>query len=98
MALRMVKQMAFDEKLVEDTALESALEERERRKASLSAVRAEFKTAHAAAAVEIEKLDLGDETAVRVGRFRISQTAAAARSVQFDAEATTRVQITLLDG
>jgi hypothetical protein len=90
--------MAFDEKLVEDTALESALEERERRKASLSAVRAEFKAAHAAASAEIEKLDLGDETAVRVGRFRVSRSSVAARSVQFEAEATTRVQITLLDG
>jgi hypothetical protein len=98
MALRMVEQMAFDEKLVEDMALESALEERERRKASLSAVRAEFKTAHEAAAVEIEKLDLGDQTAVRVGRFRVSRSSVAARSVAFEAEATTRVQITLLDG
>lgn len=57
MALRAIRQMAFDEKLVEDTALESVLEERERRKTSLAAVRAEFKTAHEAATVEIEKLD-----------------------------------------
>ena len=98
MALRMVGQMAFDEKLVEDTALEAALEERERRKESLAAVRAEFKAAHDAASVEIEKLDLGDETAVRVGRFRIARSSVAARSVQFEADATTRVQITLLDG
>jgi hypothetical protein len=90
-------QLAFDEKLVEDTALENALEERERRRAALNAVRAEYEQAHEAAKVEIEKLELPADKAVRVGRFRIARTAVAARQVSFDTKATTRVRITLLD-
>jgi hypothetical protein len=97
MPARVRGQLAFDEKAVEDAALESALEERQRRKEAMDAVRLTYKEAHEAAQAEIARLDLGDGTAVRVGRFRITREYVAARSVQFDAASTSRTRILLAD-
>ena len=56
--LAAVPQMAFDEHVIEDAEVEAALEEREKRKASLSAVRKIYDGAHEAAIAEITKLEL----------------------------------------
>jgi len=57
--------MAFDEQIIEDADLETALE-------------------------------LPEGGAARVGRFRITRTAVAGRSVTFDTKATSRVRIVLV--
>jgi hypothetical protein len=97
MSLRAVDQLAFDEQLIEDTRLEAALEERQRRKDSLSAVRLAYDEACDAANFEIEKLELPVGAAARVGRFRITRTHVPGRSVSFESKATTRVKIALAD-
>lgn len=93
---RLVQQMAFDEQLVEDAALETALELRWRKKESLDAVRKIYEDAHEAAAFEIAKLELPEGRAARVGRFRITRTAVAARNVTFETKASSRVRIALV--
>ena len=97
MAMRNQAQFAFDEEVVDDVIIEVAFEEREKRKASLSAVRSEFKEAHdkATAAIAAIKLEVG--SAARVGRFRITRTTLKARSVSFETEEKTRIQIGLVD-
>ncbi|HLA65046.1 MAG TPA: hypothetical protein VK600_00525 [Candidatus Saccharimonadales bacterium] len=89
-------QLAFDEQLVEDTALENALEDRQRRRESLSAVQKVYDEANEVATAEIAKLELPEGGAVRVGRFRITRNPVAARHVTFDAKATSRVRIALI--
>lgn len=95
MAVRQRPQMAFDEKAVEDAALENALELRQKRKDSLDAVREQFNEANEAAQAEITKLDLGDGTVVRVGRFRIERKFYPGRSVQFESVGKSRTRIAL---
>lgn len=97
MALSVVRnQLAFDEQLVEDTALENALEERQRRRDSLNAVRKEFDEASEAANGEIAKLELPEGRAVRVGRFRVLRSAIPARAISFETKASSRVRISLV--
>jgi hypothetical protein len=86
MALRSVPapQLALDEKVVEIASLEEALEERHSARLAAGEARKAYKEAHEAAKVEIEKLELPEDTPVRAGRFRITRSAVAARSVAFD--------------
>lgn len=56
--LRAVEQTAFDEQVIDDPDVEAALEEREKRKSSLQAVRKVYDGAHEAAMAEIAKLEL----------------------------------------
>lgn len=93
---RLVEQTAFDENVIEDPALEEALEERQRRQNSLNAVRKEYDEAHEKAKAEIEKQELPEGGAMRVGRFRIVRQAVSARQVSFDVKATSRVRISLV--
>lgn len=97
MSLRAVDQLAFDEQMVKDDALEAALEERQRRKDSLAAVRLSYDESCAAANAEIEKLELPVGGAARVGRFRITRTFIPGKSVSFESKATNRVRISLTD-
>jgi hypothetical protein len=91
------QQLGFDEKVVEISELEEALEERLRHKVVLDATRKAYDEAHELASAEIAKLELPEDTAVRCGRFRITRSAVSARTVSFDTKATSRVRITLLD-
>lgn len=95
---RAQNQLALDEQVVEDTELEAALETRLDAQVAQGEARKAFKEANEAAKVHIAKLELPDEHAVRVGRFRISRSAVSARHVAFDVDPTSRVRITLLDG
>jgi len=88
-------QLAFDEQLVEDTALERALEARESIRLQLSAVRAEYDKADEAAKALIGQLQLPTGSAIRVGRFRIAHQATQAHAVAFEAKAGSRVRISL---
>ncbi len=93
---RPVQQLAMDETLVEDIRLEQALEEWQKRRDSLSAVRLAAAQARAAADAEIEKLELPTGAVVRSGRFRIERKYYPGRSVSFDALAKERVRISLV--
>src|SRR3954454_1595152 len=94
--LKSVDQLGFDEQVIEDADVEAALEEREKRKASLQAVRKVYDGAHEAAVAEIAKLELPEGGVARVGRFRLTRAAIPARSVTFDTKASSRLRITLL--
>lgn len=98
MPLRAVEQLALDETVVEDTQLEQALEERQRRRVAASELRREFAEADEQAKSAIAKLELPAGTAVRVGRFRITRTDVPPRSISFETEAKSRVSIALIDG
>lgn len=95
--LRPVEQLAFDEQTIDDAALESALENRLKKKDSLDSVRKVYEAADEVAQAEIAKLELPEGGAVRVGRFRITRAAVAARSVAFETKATSRVRIVLVE-
>lgn len=95
--LRSVPQLAMDERVVDDKALEAALEKRLRASDDLAEVRGVFKDADTAAKAEIAKLDLSAEAPVRVGRFRITKSEYPARSVTFDTEASSRVRIAVVE-
>lgn len=90
-------QLALDETLITDPTLESALEERQAAKIEKGRATKVYKEAHAAAAAEIEKQELPDGRAIRVGRFRITRSTVSARSVAFETSPTSRVSITALD-
>jgi hypothetical protein len=87
---------ALDEQVIDDDALENALEERRRLQVLSSEHRKAFEEAHEAAGVEIAKLELPDGHAVRCGRFRITRSTRAGRSVSFETQTSSRVRITLL--
>jgi hypothetical protein len=97
MALRAVPQLGFDEQVIEDADIEEALEERQRRKASLGAVRKEYDEAHESAVAAIARLELPEGGAARIGRFRVTRSAVAARSVAFETKATSRLRIVLIE-
>jgi len=89
-------QLGMDEKVVDHPELEELLEKRLAKKVLLDVARKAYDVAAEEASVEIVELRMADDTAVRVGRFRITKRAIPARSVAFDAKASSRIQITLL--
>jgi hypothetical protein len=90
-------QFAFDEKVIEDPDLEEALEDREKVKAQRSALNAKFKEKHEHAADLIDELDITEDTVVRCGRFRLTVSKAAARSVEFTTSPTERLTISTVE-
>lgn len=93
MATQAVDQLALDETIVDEPTLETALEERQRRKIALREVRKRYDEAAEAANGEIAKLELPIGKAIRCGRFRITRDAVDARSIAFETEATSRIRI-----
>jgi hypothetical protein len=97
MAMSLVPQHSLDEITVDNSALEQALEQREKRKASAGAARKAYKEAHDRAAVIVGELDLADGDAVRVGRFRISRRATVGRQVSFETSPSSRLTISVVE-
>jgi len=93
MPVKSQDQITIDDQIIENPQLEEALEEREKRKASKTAVTAKFKEADDHAKDLINGLGLEENDIVRVGRFRITRTAVEGRSVAFDTEPTERLKI-----
>lgn len=89
-------QLGMDEDIVEDEALEAALEEREKRKASAGAVQKLYQAADELAKAELTRLELEDGDVARVGRFRITKSAIPGRSVTFETKPSSRVRIGLV--
>lgn len=90
-------QLELDAEVVDDPELERALEDREKRKASKSAVTAEYREADEAARALINRLDVDANTIIRCGRFRITRTVVAARTVSFETEPAQRLTISADD-
>lgn len=94
--MRSEDQMGFDEELIENPDVEAALVERQARKDALSSVRKDFNEAHEKTVAALASIELPEEGAVRVGRFRISKSLVSARSVSFETQESSRLRITLL--
>lgn len=94
--MRSDDQLGFDEELIENPDVEAALIERQGRKDALSSVRKEFKEAHEKAVAALTAIELPEDGAVRVGRFRVTKSIVSARSVSFETQETSRLRITLL--
>lgn len=93
-----VDQLGMDEQVIDDADIEAALETRQKRKASLDAVRIDYQEADERAKAVLNKLELLDGRAARVGRFRISRTYIPARTVQpFETAARSQLRIFLVD-
>lgn len=90
-------QTGMDETPHDDKVLVDLLEKRLRLADDKAEIGKTFKEAHKAVVAEIDKLQLPEGGALRVGRFRITRTAVPAKSVSFDTEATSRLTISLFD-
>lgn len=95
--LRPVEQLGMDEQRIDDADIEAALEEREQRKEHLGEVTKAYKEQHEIAMGKIAELELPEGGAARVGRFRVTRTSVAARSVSFTTNPTSRIRISLAD-
>lgn len=91
-----IDQLGMDETVIEDKALEAALEARADALEDLVPARTAFTQADKAAKVEVERaVPVG--AIVRVGRFRVERSATPARHVEFDTEPGARVTIDASD-
>lgn len=88
-------QTSIYETTIDNPDLEAALEEREDARQTASKARADFNTLSEKVKALVAITDIADAP-VRVGRFVISRRNIAAKSVSFETEATTRLQISLL--
>jgi hypothetical protein len=77
--------------------LKSALEHREAMKEALSTAKQNFTTADNATTPLIAKLELGEDAAVRVGDFVISQKLGKSGHVEFERKASLRTRIRKLE-
>lgn len=94
MALAVVPQTALDEQVIEDRKdLEEALETREKRKNSKNELTRQFKEADERAKALLSEFELADGEVARVGRFRIKKVVSTARSVSFETQPKSRLQI-----
>lgn len=89
-------QVSIYERQVEDAALEAALESRYTLREERLALNKRFRESDVRAKTLLEGLELGEGAVVRVGRFLVTLRPVAPRSVSFDAEATSRLQISLM--
>ena len=96
MATKAVNQLGMDETLIENAELEAVLEERLRLQTIAGETRKRFEEQNEIARGEIEKLELGEGLVVRIGRFRITRSSVQGRSVAFETEPTTRVNIKVI--
>ena len=90
-------QIAMDERIVEDATLSDLLEKRLRLGDDKREIGKSYKAADSEAKEAIAKLDLADGDAVRVGRFRIAKVSVPPRSVAFETDGTSRLQISLFE-
>lgn len=91
-------QLALDERAVNNPDLEAALERRLRAKDDVAEVRGVLKTASEEVNAELAKItDFEPDTALRVGRFRITKSHVEGRSVSFETEPRDQIRIGLVD-
>jgi hypothetical protein len=96
-AVRSIAQIGMDEQIVNDSALEDSLEQRQSAKQAAADARKAYSEANELTNAAIEKQELPDGMVIRVGRFRIERTYRPGRSVSFETQPGSRVKISLLD-
>jgi hypothetical protein len=105
-ALRSIKtddQLGMDEKVIADSGVEEALEERQTAKDEAAQYRLAYKNADKRAKSMIERLELPDPdtedapSVVRVARFRITKRLVKGRAVSFATEDRVQLSIGLAD-
>ena len=89
-------QVSIYEREVEDEALVAALDSRQSLKEERRDLNKRFRESDIRAKGLLEALELGEGAVVRVGRYLVTLKPVAPRSVHFDADATQRLQISLL--
>jgi hypothetical protein len=92
-----VDQLALDERAIEDPALESLLNQWLNAREDASSASADLRATRKRIEAEAEKLDMGIDTAIRIGRFRIERRMRAARDVEFHTEAKDQLSIKLIE-
>jgi hypothetical protein len=90
-------QISIYETTLDNPELEAALKTRESMKDKVGEARHNFKVADDAVAPLIAKLELGEDAAVRVGDFVISQKLGKSGHVEFERTAKLRTRIRKLD-
>lgn len=84
--------------VIENDSLEKALEEREGMREERSAVNLKWKETTDKIKGIVATLDVDDGATLRCGRFRIDKTSVDAKSVAFETEASTRLNIGIVEG
>lgn len=95
-AMRSDDQLGLDEELVENPDVEAALVERQARKDALKAVRKDFNKAHEKAVAALASIELPEDGAVRVGRFRITKRQVEGGHREFDTQDREQLSISFL--
>ncbi|HEV8545544.1 MAG TPA: hypothetical protein VGQ64_04585, partial [Candidatus Limnocylindrales bacterium] len=91
-------QLALDERAVNHPDLEKALEKHLRARDDASEARGVVKAAKKEIDAHLATIgDFEPETAIRVGRFRITKRHVEAKHVEFDADARDQISIGLVD-
>lgn len=97
MAVTNDPQHSIYETTIENDTLATALDERaELRQTKLEATKA-FNDADKSVKQQIDALDLGVGAPVRIGNYVVSVKETKGRSVAFETEPSTKIQISLLD-
>lgn len=94
MPIRDRNQLAIDETIVDDDDLAAALDDRQKKREALGAVNLDYKQADTRARALVDRLELPDGRAVRVGKWRIERKFVAGGSVAFERGPKSRVTIT----
>lgn len=89
-------QTTIYETTIDDPDLEKLLEQRQTLKDAKSEAVRRLKETDDVAKLKLRELDLGEGAPVRIGRFVVSESKVAARSVSFETDPTSRLQIRLL--
>jgi hypothetical protein len=92
MAVAERPQISMAEHVVEDAALEAALEDRQRLKEAARDAGKAYREADEKARAALAAHPLGDRS-LRIGRFVVSESTVAPREVTFETGATTRLNI-----
>ena len=91
-------QEALFDQVIDDADFADALEDRERKKAAVSSAKGEYEDAAEVVKSKLAALNLGDDTVVRCGRFRIKISPPGESShVEYDTTPRRNTTITLLD-
>ena len=93
--MKVIGQVGMDERVIEDSELEAALEERLSRKNSYSELQRQYGEADKRAKGLVEALGLSTGEVIRVGRFRIEKRATAGRAVSFETKPGSRISVSV---
>lgn len=89
-------QLALDEQAIEDDEILTALESYQNARDEAKAASAVAKEEKVAALTLLDKLEVPEDGAIRIGRFRITRKTTPARTVEFTTEAKERIGIALV--